>query len=173
MLNIDIKVGCKGLKESQWGELFFPDDLPIDWKFDYYCNEFSTLLLDTSDIMDIHSLLEDGLTDEFKLVLITDKEVCSDLEVDNIDSVKQFKPIENFLILQKAYSQYSHPVYYYHDETLLSPVQLKKLLDFCLADSGVKENCISEDNHMIYLFFSDKIHAIENTRNMNILIQML
>jgi hypothetical protein len=47
---------------------FYPEDLPTDWQFDYYCNEFNALFLDDFSNIDMNELL-DEIEDDFCLVL--------------------------------------------------------------------------------------------------------
>jgi hypothetical protein len=47
---------------------FYPEDLPKNWQFDYYCNEFNALFLDNLANIDMDELLDD-IEDGFCLVL--------------------------------------------------------------------------------------------------------
>ena len=40
-----ISVGACGWDQPQWQGVFFPDDLPEDWRLSYYANEFSAVLV--------------------------------------------------------------------------------------------------------------------------------
>ncbi|MFK5895250.1 MAG: hypothetical protein QM504_18710 [Pseudomonadota bacterium] len=183
MLTIDIKVGCKEFLDTQWSEIFYPDDLPDDWKLDYYANELSTVLLNSKYNQEINTLLEECFADDFNIVLLADQKVAKQkadnkLIINNevsvkIDFVSRFDQVKDFTFLQKTQTYANHPVYYYQAKNLLTPVQLKELLLFCVDESGIEKNAIKDKNQILYLFFSDHRHAIENVRNMNILIQML
>ena len=40
-----IRVGAFGWHHPHWQGIFYPDDLPDDWRLSYYANEFSTVLI--------------------------------------------------------------------------------------------------------------------------------
>lgn len=50
---------------------FYPDDLPHEWRFDYYCNMFRTLLLPIDTEEDLDTVFEDleEVEGDFELVL--------------------------------------------------------------------------------------------------------
>ena len=52
---------------------FYPDDLPQEWQFDYYCNEFNCLFLEETAQIDMSELLED-IEDDFCLVLAVNQQ---------------------------------------------------------------------------------------------------
>ena len=41
----NIMIASNGCWHSNWENTFYPDDLPEDWRFSYYSNEFSALFL--------------------------------------------------------------------------------------------------------------------------------
>jgi len=41
----EIRVGARGWQFKEWGKEFYPDDLPQDWRFSYYSNEFNAVLI--------------------------------------------------------------------------------------------------------------------------------
>ena len=41
----DINLGAYGWQHSQWGENFYPDDLPEAWQLTYYSNEFNAVVV--------------------------------------------------------------------------------------------------------------------------------
>jgi len=41
-----IRVGACGWGHEHWLDTFYPDDLPEDWRLNYYANEFSTVLVE-------------------------------------------------------------------------------------------------------------------------------
>ncbi|MGB1109089.1 MAG: hypothetical protein ACPG4N_01965 [Gammaproteobacteria bacterium] len=59
MSNRELIVGLKGLRDPSWGEEFFPDDLPEDWRFSFVTNEVRALLLDEDDVSVIPEDFED------------------------------------------------------------------------------------------------------------------
>jgi len=44
-----IRVGACGWDHLQWQGTFYPDDLPEDWRLNYYANEYSTVLVGEAD----------------------------------------------------------------------------------------------------------------------------
>ncbi|WP_455202605.1 hypothetical protein [Kaarinaea lacus] len=42
---LEIRVGARGWQYSDWVGEFYPDDLPEDWRFSFYSNEFQTILV--------------------------------------------------------------------------------------------------------------------------------
>ncbi|WP_455208052.1 hypothetical protein [Kaarinaea lacus] len=42
---LEILVGAEGWRYPEWAGEFYPDDLPEDWRFSYYCNEFQAVLI--------------------------------------------------------------------------------------------------------------------------------
>ncbi len=41
----ELVVGSRGWEHAQWLESYYPDDLPEDWRLDYYANEFGCVVL--------------------------------------------------------------------------------------------------------------------------------
>lgn len=60
----ELVVGTCGWEHAQWLEAYYPDDLPEDWRLDYYANEFGCVVLPpelwmTADEEAIEQWLED------------------------------------------------------------------------------------------------------------------
>jgi hypothetical protein len=69
----ELVVGARGWEHAQWLEAYYPDDLPEDWRLDYYANEFGCVVLPpevwmTSDEKVIEQWLED-VEDDFLFYL--------------------------------------------------------------------------------------------------------
>lgn len=41
----EIRLGARGWQFNDWAGEFYPDDLPQDWRFSYYSNEFKSVLV--------------------------------------------------------------------------------------------------------------------------------
>lgn len=41
----EIRVGARGWQHAAWENSFYPDDLPVNWRFSFYSNEFQTVLV--------------------------------------------------------------------------------------------------------------------------------
>jgi len=70
-----------GRVDLEFGDDFFPDDLPEDWFFDHYSSLFKALALpvDTDEDLDhIFETIHDDLGDYFELVLIVEEEILND-----------------------------------------------------------------------------------------------
>lgn len=46
-----ITIAVCGFQHENWEKQFFPDNLPEDWRFDYYSNEFDSVLLSEVDLL--------------------------------------------------------------------------------------------------------------------------
>ncbi|HEY5603016.1 MAG TPA: DUF72 domain-containing protein [Gammaproteobacteria bacterium] len=43
--NVEFLAGARGWQYPEWVGEFYPEDLPEDWRFSYYCNEFQAVLI--------------------------------------------------------------------------------------------------------------------------------
>jgi len=61
---------------------FYPDDLPSDWRFDYYSTMFKTLSLSINTDEDLDQIFEDieDSDEEFELVLSIEQSQLTDVE---------------------------------------------------------------------------------------------
>lgn len=44
-ISIDLLLGARGWRHEHWRENFYPEDLPEEWWFSYYSNEFRSVLV--------------------------------------------------------------------------------------------------------------------------------
>ncbi len=70
---LDVHVGAIGFEHPDWRPGYYPDDLPEDWRLEYYANNHETLLLPagrllTADGEELQSWYEDT-EDEFRFFL--------------------------------------------------------------------------------------------------------
>lgn len=78
MTKTEFLIGRVGL---EFGDDFYPDDLPEDWCFDHYSSLFKALALpvDTDEDLDhICETIHDDLGDYFELVLVVEESVFND-----------------------------------------------------------------------------------------------
>ena len=78
MTKTEFLIGRVGL---EFGDDFYPDDLPEDWCFDHYSSLFKALALpvDTDEDLDhIVETIHDDLGDYFELVLVVEESVLND-----------------------------------------------------------------------------------------------
>jgi len=59
----DVIVGARGWLHEGWMDGFYPEDIPVDWQFGFYANEFNTLLVPWSLWSESIDVLEEGLDD--------------------------------------------------------------------------------------------------------------
>jgi len=57
-----------GKYDLVFNDNFYPADLPKDWYFDYYSNQFDCILLSNTKSLDLDEILED-IEDNFTLIL--------------------------------------------------------------------------------------------------------
>ena len=68
-----IDIGAYGWCHKQWQGHFYPEELPRHWQFDYYSNQFRTVIIPASEalvmsVRQIDQLLED-LDEQFEFVI--------------------------------------------------------------------------------------------------------
>jgi len=176
-MKAEIKSACSQWHNTQWEGSFYPEDLPVDWKLDYYSNEFSALLLLSPEQVndELYECLEDNLNEDFHLFFanfnLEQDLQCLDQDL-NLVKLNDFHDVANYPGLSctnsfdESAEYYSTGFYLYQADRLLTPKELRTLAEFLLQHSA-------GDTGEIYLFFSDSRHAIENSRNLQLLSQML
>ena len=60
-----ITIAVNGFQHEVWNKQYFPDDLPDEWRFGYYANEFDALLIDSplqqaSDISPVYDMMQEA-----------------------------------------------------------------------------------------------------------------
>jgi len=60
-----MQFGSRGWQHRAWAGSFYPDDLPSEWRLPFYTNEFDTVLIPSSELLDadqdqIQAWLEDS-----------------------------------------------------------------------------------------------------------------
>jgi hypothetical protein len=82
----EIRVGARGWNFEQWGGEFYPDDLPEDWRFSFYSNDFQTVLIPAS------YLTQFSLDDWVEWIEDTSKEFWFYIEISETDSWQEVEP---------------------------------------------------------------------------------
>jgi len=77
-----ITIAVSGFQQEVWSKSFFPDDLPEDWRFDYYANEFRAIFLDKSDRHRLGSLVFEQILSEANAGFTFALEVDGDQNAD-------------------------------------------------------------------------------------------
>lgn len=68
---------------------FYPDDLPTEWRFDFYANTFNSVLLPLDTTEDIESILEE-LGDDFYLVFeVSDHTLTQPQQLEEVLALTQ------------------------------------------------------------------------------------
>ncbi|MGB0713926.1 MAG: hypothetical protein ACPGUC_10240 [Gammaproteobacteria bacterium] len=47
---VQIAVGLVGLFDPPWADAFYPEDIPLEWRLDYYANEFPVVVSARGDL---------------------------------------------------------------------------------------------------------------------------
>ena len=81
----EIRVGSRGWNFDQWGGDFYPDDLPEDWRFSYYSNEFQAMLVPMNylkqfSLDDWREWIDDTSKDYWFFVEISESDTWEDIE---------------------------------------------------------------------------------------------
>ncbi len=71
---LDVHVGAIGFEHPDWASEFYPEDLPEDWRLEFYANAHETLLLPVDRLLaapahELESWVDDT-GDEFRLFLL-------------------------------------------------------------------------------------------------------
>lgn len=71
-----LRVGALDWQHEHWQSVFYPDDLPQDWRLGFYANEFSTVLVPQSRWLAALDEIEDWLDvpDNFGFYLVLEDE---------------------------------------------------------------------------------------------------
>lgn len=59
----DVVVGARGWLHEQWIDSYYPEDIPNEWRFGFYANEFNTILIPWLEWQDSLETLEESLDD--------------------------------------------------------------------------------------------------------------
>lgn len=171
MADLNIIFGISGLAHSSLMNHFYPEDLPEDWRLDYYSNEFDALLCSDSDIElldELQEMIEEknftcllekkaGLNLELPEQVIT-VELSHDLNSNNqADHLQWFKVIADqqgtgFCLINKLQEN--------------TPRTIRELIETI-------QNYASQQSYSeVYVIFNDN-HALENCRSALVIDAMM
>ncbi len=89
-----LHIGSFGWQYKSWQESFYPEDLPEDWQFAYYANEYSVLMIPWELLQNDVELLKQGVEDsDEKCRLIFEfpvENINLKLKNELIDSLHEF-----------------------------------------------------------------------------------
>lgn len=192
-MKAEIKVMCCGWNHSLWAESFFPEDIPADWRLDFYSNEFSELYLSSAEQIDddFYCAMEESLCEEFLIFLPQatlsenqflrewnkKEENRDNIFLQAISHIREVSDYENLAQAKLADSPIAPAVvknqclYIYHCDEPLSPKALRHLAEFLLQQ--VKIQFPDKSESIIYLAFSDSSHTVVNCQNLQLLSHML
>lgn len=82
----EIRVGARGWDFEQWNGEFYPDDLPEDWRFSFYSNEFYAVLVPAGYLAryspdDWQEWIEDTSKDFCFYLELSENDAWQDVEV--------------------------------------------------------------------------------------------
>lgn len=78
---MNITIAVNDFQQENWGKQFFPEDLPQEWRFDYYSNEFDSIFLSKLNQQNIgKTQIDEWLSESSEdfLVVLEDGEIDSD-----------------------------------------------------------------------------------------------
>ncbi len=58
-----LHIGSYGWQYKLWEKSFYPEDLPVDWQFAYYANEYTVILIPWEMLQNNFELLKQGIED--------------------------------------------------------------------------------------------------------------
>ncbi|MFV2060491.1 MAG: hypothetical protein ACC653_07370 [Gammaproteobacteria bacterium] len=79
-----LHIGSYGWQYKKWQESFYPEDLPEDWQFSYYANEYSVIMVPWELVQNNFELLEQGIEDSDEKC-----RVLFELAVQNLNSTSK------------------------------------------------------------------------------------
>jgi len=82
----EIRVGARGWNFEQWGGEFYPDDLPEDWRFSFYSNDFQTVLVPSG------YLVQFSVDEWEEWIEDTSREFWFYIEISETDDWKAIEP---------------------------------------------------------------------------------
>jgi len=125
-----LEIGALGIQHEGWLESYYPEDLPEDWRLDYYSHHFNVALLPVDEWL---SVTEDDLAqwtedvkDEFQFLLAIDNKDINTAAIEQISLIKT--------ILKEHFSGVVVKV---SDENLTTELQTLREISPVFAD-GVK-----------------------------------
>lgn len=81
----EIRVGARGWEFEQWSGEFYPDDLPEDWRFSFYSNDFQAVLIPSQQLTqysldDWQEWIEDTSEDFWFYIEVSESASWKDVE---------------------------------------------------------------------------------------------
>ncbi len=171
MADLNIIFGLSGLAHPSLINNFYPEDLPEDWRLDYYSNEFDALLCSESDSEQLNELQE--VIEEKKFTCLLEKKAGLNLELpeqvvtiemtrtlnsnDQADNFQWFKVITDqqgtgFCLINKL-----------QDNT---PRAIRQLIEI------IRSTALQKNYSVVYVIFNDD-HALENCRSAIVIEAMM
>jgi hypothetical protein len=177
----EIQFGIVGFDNSSLTADFFPEDLPEDWRLDFYHNEFNALLVClTDDNFQYFDALHENIDDDFRLLFDVSslsgadksrrvaqssmKYIIPDTQSQKIphDSDRLF-----FMGLVGGETCFQHGVYTLANKKKLAPIVLKNIIEQAhLYAQKYKLDKIS-------IFFSSDKSALSDCRNAILLASLM
>jgi hypothetical protein len=134
---IQIFVGNNGLDLKD----FYPDDLPKEWRFDYYSTQHKSVMIGCGEDIDFEDIFED-IDEDFKLVIDISNSQNIDFLLKNISNYK-----DNF-------------IFYSDNDKFYNNI---KNYNFCIQSEKVIKGVKNIDN----LYFNDYVVILTDKPNDN------
>ena len=98
-------LAARGWQHPAWADSFYPEDLPLDWRFSYYSNEFKSVVLPSQDLMhadleEVSQWLED-CDEDFRFLVELDNTVDFSQRSLHAEKLKMLEPQIGALIYRQ------------------------------------------------------------------------
>ncbi len=200
-LQCAVNYGIYGLDSHCLQVSFFPEDLPADWRLEYYNNEFNLILITLDELAAAHGVnkysisslcadirhIMDELHERFILLLELNTDFYAALSKDELQQfVKLKRSMQNLHFVRDEMSAIQTDVT--NDDFSLYSVRnlLAESRNSCLIIKEqcqltppvlrrLLETCFQQTQNMdeLWILFSSKEHALENCRNAIIMDSLL
>ncbi len=174
-----ITIAVCGFQHEVWQKQFFPEDLPEDWRFDYYANEFDSIFLSVREQQSLgEEWLEQAMREaenEFVFVLEVEEPYSGLFKsIGNVLSVKfSSKEVE---VLSDVAIEVGEIIYQHNAED--SACVLRVIAVRALKNEDLKQVLMYvydnyDDFSQAFLFFGQNCQGIEVINTTKIINDLL
>ncbi len=171
MADLNIIFGISGLAHPSLMNNFYPEDLPEDWRLDYYSNEFDALLCSDSDIELLDELQE--MIEEKNFTCLLEKKAGLSLEQpEQVITVELSRVInstdqdDGVQWVEAIIAQKDIGICLINKLQENTPRTIRELIETI-------QNYASQQSYSeVYVIFSDN-HALENCRSALVIDAMM
>ena len=184
--NLNFIIGFEDCSHALWHQQFYPDDLPLDWRLDFYSNQYSVMLFCENTLIGSKFFnlfleqLEESFLEEFTLLLpfaITkNNSIIGNLSQYQELNILSYKT--SSFLSDSEFIQYCHInntfIFRIDADNELTPVELKMIYDTCVRIvSDCQKNLTDVNEINCYVLFKDSSHIQKNADNFNMLCQLI